>query len=145
MNIRLGWLAAIALPAAAMAQDAPVGAGAGPGGSVCARLAPQLGLKREAAKRGEVPTWRAGMFGVGAMLFGGSAGVSFMVQPVEGTTQAQITDSCKQVKSDIVCRVTGPSRIVVGSKKGEAGTDLAPGERAEVGTKGKHIFCRENG
>lgn len=139
MRITIAWAAAFALTAAAVAQDAPVTPRAG----VCARLAPQLGLKQEAAKPGEAPTWRAGMFGVGAMLFGGSAGVSFMVQPVEGTTQAQLTDSCTQVKADIVCRVTGPSRIVVGSKKGEASADLAAGEQAEVGTKGKHIFCRE--
>lgn len=134
-----GWLALV-LPVAAAAQQPPVAA---PPGGVCARLAPQLGLKPEAAKPGAPTTWKAGMFGVGAMLFGGSAGVSFMVQPVEGTTAGQMQDACKQVKSDIVCRVAGPIRVVVGSKKGEASVDLAEGERGEVGTKGKNIFCRE--
>lgn len=123
-----------------------VAAGQGPAapatGGACARLAPQIGLKPDPAKSGEPVTWRAGLFGFGATLFGGSAGVSFMAQPIEGTTQAQLTESCKQAKADIVCHLTGPVRVVVGTKKGEASTDLAPGERAEIGTAGKHIFCR---
>lgn len=112
-------------------------------GGVCARLAPQIGLKPEPANSKEPATWRAGLFGFGATLFGGSAGVTFMAQPIEGTTQEQLTESCKPAKTDIVCNLTGPVRVVVGTKKGEASTDLAPGERAEIGTKGKHIFCRE--
>ena len=132
-------LAMVTLSGVATAQMPPAPATDG----VCARLAPQIGLKPESVTGREPVTWRAGLFGFGATLFGGSAGVTFMAQPIDGTTQEQLTESCKPAETDIVCNLTGPVRVVVGTKKGEASTDLAPVERAEIGTKGKHIFCRE--
>ncbi len=86
------------------------------------------------------------MFGVGAILFGGSAGVSFSVQPADDEEQAgsrNFSKMCAQEKANIMCRVTGPAHVVVGSKRGEAAVDVAAGEYVEVGTKGKQIVCRD--
>lgn len=115
---------------------------------VCARLAPQLGLKPQDPARvakGEAP-WAANMFGVGAVLFGGSAGVSFSVQPADDDEHAasrNFARMCAQEKANIMCRVQGPAHVVVGSKKGEAAVDLTAAEYVEVGTKGKQIVCRD--
>lgn len=139
MPIALGVL----LAAPTVAQGTPPAAG-----GVCSRLAPQLGLKPQDPARvakGEAP-WAASMFGVGAILFGGSAGVSFSVQPADDDEHASTRNfakMCAQEKANIMCRVKGPAHIVIGSKKGEASADVAAGEYVEVGTKSKQIVCRD--
>ena len=114
---------------------------------VCAQLAPQSGLKQQEAKRGQTgaPEWRVNMLGgLGATLFGGSTGATFKVEPVDGSTADQhLEDACRQVKSEIVCTLGGPSAIVVGTKAGEARAELASGQRAEVAMRGRYLTCRD--
>ncbi len=107
---------------------------------VCATLAQQTGLKRQ-----DDGSWRVNMLGgVGAALFGGTTGATFQVAPVEGSTADQALDkACVQQGAEIACRVTGPARITVGTKRGNATADIAAGEKATVGMKGRYLTCRE--
>lgn len=117
---------------------------------VCARLAPQLGLKQQVAKRGvDSPApWRVNMLsGVGAALFGGSFGATFSVEPIEGVATApgqNFNEMCKQEGGNMTCSLTGPLRVKIGTKAGEASTDLSATERAVVGVKGRHLTCQEH-
>lgn len=109
------------------------------GDGVCARLAPQTGLKQESSG-----IWRANMLGgLGATLFGGSAAATFQVESIEGsTTEQALHKACAQDRSEIICRVTGPARITIGTKRGKASVDVKAGERAEVDMKGRYLTCR---
>lgn len=122
---------------AAVSADAQT---AGTGGA-CARLAQQTGLKQRSDG-----SWRANMLGgVGAALFGGTTGATFQVQPIEGSTAEQALEkACQQEGSAIACRVSGPARISVGTKRGNASVDLTSGEKAEVGMKGRYLTCRQD-
>lgn len=112
----------------------------GVAGGVCARLATQTGMKPQ-----RDGSWRANMLGgVGAALFGGTTGASFLVGPTEGSTADQQFDkACAQVGAEIACTVVGPARITVGTKNGNASADVAAGEAAHVGMKGRYLTCRE--
>lgn len=117
---------------------------------VCARLAPQLGLKQQPTKRGmEGPApWRVNMLsGVGAALFGGSFGATFSVEPIEGAAAVpgqNFNEMCKQEGGNMRCSLTGPLRVKIGTKAGEATTDLSASERAVVGIEGRHLTCQES-
>lgn len=127
-------LASACIASVGQAQEASVG------GGVCARLATQTGLKQQ-----RDGSWRANMLGgVGAALFGGTTGASFLVGPIEGSTADQPFDkACAQVGAEIACHVVGPARITVGTKSGNASADVAAGETAHVGMKGRYLTCRE--
>lgn len=116
------------------AQEAQVANG------VCARLAPQTGLKRQPDG-----SWSANMLGgLGAALFGGTAGASFLVGPIEGSTADQhFEKACAQKGAEIGCDLVGPAKITIGTKSGEASADVAAGEKARVGMKGRYLTCRE--
>lgn len=125
---------ALCATTAVRAQDAVTPQG------VCARLAPQTGLKLQ-----RDGSWRVNMLGgIGAALFGGSAGASFQVSPIEGSTPDQALDkACQQTGQEIACHLTGPARITIGTKRGNASADLLAGETADIGMKGRHLTCRE--
>ena len=127
-------LALVALVAAASAPAQTTDAG-----GACARLAAQTGLKQQSDG-----SWRANMLGgVGAALFGGTTGATFQVQPIEGSTAEQALEkACQQEGAAIACRVSGPARVIVGTKRRNASIDLASGEPAEVGMKGRYLTCR---
>lgn len=113
-------------------QPAPAG--------VCAALAPQTGLKAQGDG-----SWRVNMLGgVGAAVFGGSTGATFQVAPIDGSTADQhLEKACVQNGAEITCRVVGPARITIGTKRGNASADIKAGETAEVGMKGRYLTCRE--
>ncbi len=119
---------------AGQAQEARVATG------VCARLAPQTGLKQQ-----RDGSWRANMLGgVGAALFGGTTGASFLVEPIEGSTADQhFEKACTQMGAEIGCNVSGPAKITIGTKSGNASADVVAGETAQVGMKGRYLTCRE--
>jgi hypothetical protein len=127
-------LASVGIASVGEAQQASVA------GGVCARLATQTGMKTQ-----RDGSWRANMLGgVGAALFGGTTGASFLVGPIEGSTADQRFDkACAQVGAEIACTVVGPARITVGTKSGNASADVAAGETAHVGMKGRYLTCRE--
>ena len=116
------------------AQEAVVATG------VCARLAPQTGLKQQ-----RDGTWRANMLGgIGATLFGGTTGASFLVGPIEGSIADQhFEKACAQMGAEIGCNLVGPAKITIGTKSGNASADVAAGETAHVGMKGRYLTCRE--
>lgn len=124
-------LAGLCAASAVQAQEAA---------TVCARLAPQTGLKQQ-----RDGTWRANMLGgLGTALFGGTTGASFLVGPIEGSTADQQFDkACAQMGAEIGCTLVGPARITIGTKGGNASADVAAGERAHVGMKGRYLTCRE--
>lgn len=109
---------------------------------VCAQLAPQTGMKPQAGG-----LWRANMLGgVGAALFGGTTGASFQVEPIDGSTRDQALEkACVQEGAGVICRLSGPARLTVGTKRGNASVDLAAGEKAEVSMKGRYLTCRDGG
>lgn len=117
---------------------------------VCARLAPQLGLKQQPAKRGmEGPApWRVNMLsGVSATLFGGSFNATFSVEPLEGVPPLpgqNFNEMCKQQGGNMTCSLSGPLRVKIGTKAGEATTDLSADERAVVGVEGRHLTCQDS-
>lgn len=131
-----GIIVFMAICATGAQAQAPTAAG------ICARLAPQTGLKQQASG-----VWRANMLGgVGAALFGGSAGASFLVEPIEESTADQAFDkACTQNGPEVTCTVVGPARITVGTKRGNASAQANEGEKAIVGTKGKYLTCRDGG
>lgn len=118
-----------------------------PPSTFCARLAPQLGMKPEVARSGSQVSWKVNTLGgLGPALFGGSTVVSFMLKPVEGTSaeQAQRFDqNCTQSKKGMLCRVEGPVRLAVSTKRGVASADATAGERAEVEMRGTSLHCRD--
>lgn len=127
--------AATIVSTAAGAQTSPPVAG------LCARLAPQTGLKRE-----RDGSWRVNTLGgLGAALFGGTTGATFLVEPVEGSTPDQHLDkACTQAGTEIACKLVGPARITVGTKRGNATADVASGEAAQVGMKSRYLTCRDD-
>lgn len=121
--------------AIAAAQESP------PAPGVCAQLAAQTGLQRQ-----RDGSWRANLLGgVGAALFGGTTGATFLVEPVTDSTPEQhLEKACAQAGAEIACSVTGPARITVGTKRGNAVAELAPGKTAQLGMKGRYLTCRES-
>jgi hypothetical protein len=126
--------AGLCAASAGAAQDVAVKQG------VCARLATQTGLKQQ-----RDGSWRANMLGgVGAALFGGTTGATFQVEPIEGsTTDQHLEKACAQLGAELGYHIVGPAKITIGTKSGNASTDVAAGEMAHVGMKGRYLTCRE--
>lgn len=139
------WIRILPLGVAALLLG---GATEPPTPTFCARLAPKLNMKASPAGDGPVGSreWRLELFGLGAMLFGGSASVTFFVAPgATGTAGDFIAhrDACKPSKGKIRCDLEGPVQFNVGTKKGDISEEVLPGERAVVEMPGKSIICRD--
>lgn len=118
----------------------------------CERMATQLGMKAvERGRPGQVTgEWRVSAFTtMQRLLTGGSSMISFAMRPPGDVNKASVADYlrlqsvCQQQRKDILCRIEEPMVLTVSAGKGKAEMEALPGERAEVGTKGSHLFCRD--
>lgn len=120
-----------------------------PAPSFCERLAPQLGMKQmiNSGKEGGV-LWEVNVLGgLKTALFGGSTMISFGVAPLGEPSVAdykRLQGTCAQNGKELTCRVVEPLRLTVQAKGEAAKVESAPGERATVTTRGRHITCRNS-
>ena len=133
-------VAAIALlSSVAMAADA------GPQG-FCERLAPKLGLKRDAAlaeSTAQSHQWSKNLLGFGELLFGGHATASFSVGPADGGAgEAPPPNDCEMTRKGALCKIEGPALLRIGTKNGKVSENAALGERAEVEMQNTTLYCR---
>ena len=127
------------LPAAAPAQQAVATA------SFCERLAPRLGMKPNLKHGGKV---RDGGWDVNLMksLFGGSFHASFSLQPIDQNSAPErdrLKDACDSTKEGLICKISGPARLVIGTKTGKAEIEAAPGERADIELRRSTLSCHD--
>lgn len=128
-----------ALPAAAPARQAAATA------SFCERLAPKLGMKPNQKHGGKV---REGGWDVNLMnsLFGGSFHASFSLQPIDENSASErdrLKDACAPTKKGMICKISGPARLVIGIKTGKAEIEAAPGERADLELRSSTLSCHD--
>ena len=141
MSMRCAVVAVMALlPGVAMAAAEP---------NVCEALAPQIGLKRvELSKGAESWTeWRAEMATLGHHLIGGAVVSRIGVEPADAATATgddyrRVRDMCETSKKGAECRLVGPVRINLVTRRGEATAIAPPGESASVGIRNTRIWCR---
>lgn len=132
-----------ALPAAAPVQQPAATA------SFCARLAPKLGMKPNVKRGGNIREggWEVSLLkGLGPALFGGSFNASFSVEPLDATSvseHARLKDACGMTPKGVLCKVTGPARLTVGTKAGKVETEALPGERADVEMRRATLSCHD--
>lgn len=139
------------LAAAVILSTAAPSSAAAP--SFCERMAPQLGMKPVERDRRSTGEWRANVFtATQRLLTGGSSMISFAMRPpgdVSDVSKATVSDylrlqsTCRPEGKEILCRVAEPMILVVSAGKAKAEVEALPGERAEVGSKGSHVFCRD--
>ena len=101
----------------------------------CSRLAPMMNLRPVLPKppKKDVQEWRANQVGgLGGFLFGGTATVSFSVSPGEPTTIDSIQSArkmCQMTVKGVLCDLTGPVTLVVGTKRGNIEAAMLANER----------------
>lgn len=120
--------------------------------SFCERMAAKLDMKATERGRPKRPTgeWRVSLFSTTQRLFtGGSSMVSFAMRPIGDAAKATAADylrlqsTCQQHGKEMLCRVVEPMVLVISTDRAKAEMESLPGERAEVGTSGSHVFCRD--
>jgi len=116
----------------------------------CERMAPQLGMKPVERNQRSTGEWRANVFtATQRLLTGGSSMISFAMRPPGDVSKATVSDylrlqsTCRPEGKEILCRVAEQMILVVSAGKAKAEVEALPGERAEVGSKGSHVFCRD--
>jgi hypothetical protein len=118
--------------------------------SFCERMAPTIDMVAvERGRQGNTTgEWRRDMATFGMALVGGTIATSISVRPMDenvslAEAEALADKLCARTKSGAVCRLEGPVRLKMGTRKGEIDLATQPGERAEVEIKGTKIFCRD--
>ncbi|QNE31761.1 hypothetical protein F1C10_07310 [Sphingomonas sp. NBWT7] len=111
--------------------------------SFCARLAPQLGLKKtdqSAVYHGQL------ISGLKAALVGGSASIAFGVESVGHPSPddaAALRHACTVAKAEYRCVIDRPMALLVSSTKGDGRVEAQAGEKALVTTKGMRVRCAD--
>jgi hypothetical protein len=117
--------------------------------SFCERLAPKLGMKPNAKRGGQIREggWEVSLVkGLGPVLFGGSFNASFSVEPLDATSvseHARLKDACDMTTKGVVCKITGPARLTIGTKAGKVDAEALPGERADVEMRRATLSCHD--
>ncbi|MEG3160220.1 hypothetical protein U1763_06875 [Sphingomonas sp. LB2R24] len=115
--------------------------------SFCQRLAPQLGMKPNAKSGGKTRAggWKVNLAsGLGPALFGGTFAASFSLHPIDEDSVSEskrLENACGITAKGMTCKIEGPARLNVGTKKGKISTEVLPGERAEVDMRSTVISC----
>ncbi len=121
--------------------------GGTPVGSFCERMAPTIGLASVERGRQATGEWRRDMATFGMALVGGTLATSITVRPLGDVSyqeaMAFVDKACAQTKSGARCRIEGPMRIIMGTRKGVVDMEALPGERAEIEIRGTKVFCRD--
>jgi len=129
-------LFALTLSTTAIAADPPPA-------SLCQRLAPQLGMTGDENDESGHQLSVNLLGGLGTALFGGSTSATFSLA-MPGVTAGQGHSAClTNGKGGILCKLSWPARLTIGTKRGEAVVSAALGERAEVEMRKSHIYCRD--
>lgn len=133
----------VLLPAAAPAGQATTA------DSFCQRLAPKLGMKPNLKRGGKIREggWDVSLMkGLGPALFGGSFHASFSLRALDessATERERLQDACDATKQGLICKITGPARLTIGTKAGKVEIEAAPGERAEVELRRATLSCHD--
>lgn len=133
---------------AALSATTPVQQSAPP--SFCQRLAPQLGMKPNAKSGGKTRAggWKVNLAGgLGPALFGGTFAASFSLHPVDEDSVSEskrLENACGITAKGMTCKIVGPARLNVGTKKGKITTEVLPGEHAEVDMRSSVISCYDD-
>lgn len=131
------------LPAAAPIEQAATTS------SFCERLAPKLGMKPNLKRGGKIREggWDVSLVkGLGPALFGGSFNASFSLEPLDAASaseHARLKDACDMTPKGVLCKVTGPARLTIGTKAGKVVTEALPGERADVEMRRATLSCHD--
>ncbi|WP_033919819.1 hypothetical protein [Sphingomonas sp. 37zxx] len=111
--------------------------------SLCARLAPQIGLSPTSD-----PKLYQGRLvnGLKGALIGGTGSIAFQVEPTETTPiedQAALQNACQIVKGNFRCAIDRPMILTISTNKGDGRVEVAPGEKALIETKGVRVRCTD--
>ena len=116
-----------------------------PQSKFCPRFAAEFDLKPGKTKAG-VDIWQRQLFGLGAFLVGGTAGVSFRFTPAPTTMElspAEQTDCQMLPKGALKCTIVSPGVLEVGIKDKVASVAAQPNERAEVRVTNSKVECED--